>query len=73
MPHVCQRQDPGYLEVLEKLTLAWAEQRKVQVWHRSETAGIVLEYLLSPCIARGFVQNTGVQGSTVHSTEFSVR
>lgn len=34
MDEANQRQDPSYLEVLEKLTLAWAEQRKVRVWHR---------------------------------------
>ncbi len=27
-----KKQDPHYLQVLEKLTLAWAEKRKVQVW-----------------------------------------
>ncbi len=42
-----QRQDPRYLEVLEKLTLAWAEQRKARVWHRSEKTGKVFEYVLS--------------------------
>jgi len=34
MDEADQRQDPVYLQSLEKLTLAWAEQRKVQVWHR---------------------------------------
>lgn len=61
MDEAGQRQDPGYLEVLEKLTLAWAEQRKAQVWHRSETAGMVLEYLVSPY----FIEPYAV-GQTTH-------
>ncbi len=36
MDEADQRQDPVYLQSLEKLTLAWAEQRKVQVWHRKQ-------------------------------------
>ncbi|MCJ7621879.1 MAG: WYL domain-containing protein, partial [Anaerolineaceae bacterium] len=43
-----QRFDPGYLGALEKLTLAWAENRKVQVWHRSTKTGKVHEYTFSP-------------------------
>ena len=56
-----QKQDPRYLEVLEKLTLAWAEQRKVQIWHRSETAGAVFEYTFSPY----FIEPYAV-GQTTH-------
>jgi CRISPR-associated endonuclease/helicase Cas3 len=43
-----QRLDPVYLEVLEKLTLAWAEQRKVRVWHRHEGTGVIHEYIFAP-------------------------
>ena len=43
-----QWQDPVYLQSLEKLTLAWAEQRKAKIWHRSDKAGKVFEYLLCP-------------------------
>ena len=43
-----QRQDPVYLQALEKLTLAWAEQRKVRVWHRHEASGQIHEYIFSP-------------------------
>jgi len=43
-----QRIDPVFLGVLEKLTLAWAEERKVRVWHRHEDSGQVNEYLFSP-------------------------
>jgi CRISPR-associated endonuclease/helicase Cas3 len=56
-----QWQDPRYLEVLEKLTLAWAEQRKVKVWHRSDKAGKVFEYLLCPY----FIEPYAV-GQTTH-------
>jgi CRISPR-associated endonuclease/helicase Cas3 len=48
MDEAAQRHDPVYLQSLERLTLAWAEQRKVQVWHRSERLGKVIEYLFSP-------------------------
>jgi predicted DNA-binding transcriptional regulator YafY len=43
-----QRQDPVYLQALEKLTLAWAGQRKTRVWHRSERTSSISEYLFSP-------------------------
>lgn len=56
-----QWQDPRYLDVLEKLTLAWAEQRKVKVWHRSDKAGKVFEYFLCP----HFIEPYAV-GQTTH-------
>lgn len=43
-----QKQDPVYLQALEKLTLAWAENRKVKVWHRSEKEQEIHEYDFSP-------------------------
>jgi predicted DNA-binding transcriptional regulator YafY len=36
MDEADQRQDPVYLQSLEKLTIAWAEHKKVQVWHRKQ-------------------------------------
>jgi predicted DNA-binding transcriptional regulator YafY len=48
MDEVGQRHDPVFLQSLERLTLAWAEQRKVQVWHRSERTGEVSEYIFCP-------------------------
>jgi CRISPR-associated endonuclease/helicase Cas3 len=61
MDEADQRQDPRYLEVLEKLTLAWAEQKKVKVWHRSEKTGKVFEYLICPY----FIEPYAV-GQTTH-------
>ncbi|MBI2758768.1 MAG: CRISPR-associated helicase Cas3' [Chloroflexi bacterium] len=61
MDEADQRQDPHYLEVLERLTLAWAEQRKAKVWHRSEKTGKVFEYLLCPY----FIEPYAV-GQTTH-------
>jgi CRISPR-associated endonuclease/helicase Cas3 len=61
MDEADQRQDPVYLQSLEKLTLAWAEQRKARVWHRSEKTGIVFEYLLCPY----FIEPYAV-GQTTH-------
>ncbi len=56
-----QWQDPRYLDVLEKLTLAWAELRKVKVWHRSDKAEKVFEYFLCPY----FIEPYAV-GQTTH-------
>jgi predicted DNA-binding transcriptional regulator YafY len=36
MDEAAQRHDPVYLQALEKLTLAWAECRKIQLWHRKK-------------------------------------
>lgn len=43
-----QWQDANYLRVLEVLTLAWAEGRKVQVWHRKSHGEPVNCYTFSP-------------------------
>ena len=43
-----QRQDPTYLRALETLTLAWAERRKVRVWHRYTENGQLYEYIFAP-------------------------
>jgi CRISPR-associated endonuclease/helicase Cas3 len=66
MDEAAQRHDPVYLQSLERLTLAWAEQRKVQVWHRSEKTGKVFEYLFSPY----FIEPYAV-GQTTHVIGFS--
>lgn len=48
MDEAAQRHDPVYLQSLERLTLAWAEQRKVQVWHRKEAGQPVQMHVFSP-------------------------
>ena len=48
MDDAARRHDPRYLQVLEKLTLAWAETRKVRVWHRREPAATVYVYTFAP-------------------------
>lgn len=48
MDSQAQRHDPVYLEVLETLTRAWSEQRKVRVWHQHGSTGKVHTYVLSP-------------------------
>ena len=40
-------QDPHYISVLETLTLAWAEGRKVNIWHRHTETNQVYQYLFS--------------------------
>lgn len=42
-----QRQDPNFLRTLETLTIAWAQLRKVQIWHRKEDDQIT-KYIFSP-------------------------
>ncbi len=61
MDDATQWQDPRYLDVLEQLTLAWAELRKVKVWHRSDRAEKVFEYFLCPY----FIEPYAV-GQTTH-------
>ncbi|MEW6568784.1 MAG: WYL domain-containing transcriptional regulator [Chloroflexota bacterium] len=55
------RQDPRYLDVLEKLTVAWAEERKVRVWHRHAESGEVRDFKLAPY----FIEPYAV-GQTAH-------
>jgi len=55
-----QRQDPVYLAALERLTLAWAELRKVQVWHRHDDDN-VYQYTFAPY----FIEPYAV-GQTTH-------
>lgn len=43
-----KRSAPHYLQVLEKLTLGWAEKRKVQIWYRKAEGGAVKEYCFCP-------------------------
>lgn len=43
-----RRYDPNYLQALERLTLAWAEQRMALVWHRHEGTGEVRRYAFAP-------------------------
>jgi len=42
-----RRHDPVYMEVLETLTRAWSQGRKVHLWHRHES-GRVYEYDFDP-------------------------
>jgi len=42
-----RRHDPVYMEVLETLTRAWSQGRKVHLWHRHES-GQVYEYDFDP-------------------------
>lgn len=62
-----QRHDPRYLEVLEKLTLAWAKGQRVKVWHRGKDERIY-EYNFAPYFIEPYAvgQTTHVTG--VHGT-----
>ena len=48
MDDAARRHDPRFLQVLETLTLAWAEERKVRIWHRHEETRRVYEYVFAP-------------------------
>lgn len=47
MDETARREDPLYLQVLEKLTLAWAEQKKTRIWYRKPN-GEVSENIFCP-------------------------
>ncbi|GAB4505464.1 MAG: WYL domain-containing protein [Anaerolineales bacterium] len=66
MDEADQRQDPRYLEVLEKLTLAWAEQRKARVWHRKQPKEPVHEHVFDVY----FIEPYAI-GQSVHVIGFS--
>jgi len=66
MDEAAQRHDPVYLQALERLTLAWAEQRKVQVWHRKDQAEALQIHVFSPY----FIEPYAV-GQTTHVIGFS--
>ncbi len=40
--------DSGYLNSLEKITLAWAQQVKIQLWYQSDASEEVKVYIFSP-------------------------
>jgi predicted DNA-binding transcriptional regulator YafY len=48
MDDAAQRHDPVYLHVLETLTRAWSERRKVQVWHQHGETRQVHDYVFAP-------------------------
>lgn len=61
MEEAAQRHDPRFLEILETLTLAWATQRKVRLWHRHESTRSVNDYIFAPY----FVEPYAI-GQTTH-------
>ncbi len=67
MDDEAQRHDPKYLEVLEKLTLAWAEGQLVKVWHRGKEERIseytFAPYFIEPYAVGQTTHVTGVQGA----------
>ena len=64
MDDQARRYDPVYLDVLETLTRAWSQGRKVRVWHRL-VDGQVFEYEFSPY----FIEPYAV-GHTSHAIGF---
>jgi len=62
MDESLQRHDPIFLGVLEKITLAWAEERKLHIWHQHQESGRVYKYKFSPY----FVEPYAV-GQSIHT------
>lgn len=76
MDDEAQRHDPKYLEVLEKLTLAWAEGQMVKIWHRGKEERIG-EYVFSPYFIEPYAVGqtthvTGVHGSQKQRITFKL-
>ena len=55
-----QKNDPVYLNALELLTEAWAENRKTHIWHKSEKEQVIHDYKFSPY----FIEPNAVGQST---------
>lgn len=61
MEDEAQRHDPCFLGVMETLTTAWAEGKRVRLWHRHEATRRIFEYTFEPY----FVEPYAV-GQTTH-------
>jgi len=59
MDQAAKRADPRFVEVLETLTRAWSDERKVHIWYRSPR-GVVNEYTLAPY----FIEPYGIGRTT---------
>lgn len=70
------RHDPRFLEVIEKLTLSWAEKRRVKVWHRGKDNRIheydFAPYLIEPYAAGKTSHVLGVHGPNNRRITFKV-
>ena len=55
-----KRQDPRYLQVLERLTVAWAGKQKTHLWYRSGDGGQIKEHIFCPF----FIEVSAVGQST---------
>lgn len=55
-------QDPHYIQVLEKLTLAWAKNQCVEVWYKKALEGDITKYTYCP-----FFIEVGAIGQSIYS------
>lgn len=55
-------QDPHYLQVLEKITLAWATKQKVHLWYHKPNVTEIKEYTFCP-----YFIEAGAIGQTIYS------
>lgn len=70
------RHDPRFLDVVEKLTLAWAEKKRVKIWHRAKDNRIYdydfSPYFLEPYAAGKTTHVLGVHGAKDNRITFKV-
>lgn len=70
------RHDPRFLEVVEKLTLAWAEQKRVTIWHRAKDNRIYdydfAPYFIEPYAAGKTTHVLGVHGPNDKRITFKI-
>lgn len=55
-------QDPLYMQVLEKITLAWAKKQKVHLWYQKPNVNEIKEYFFCP-----FFIEAGAVGQTIYT------
>ncbi len=66
MDEAAQRHDPVYLQALENLTQAWAEQHQVKLWYRKNPADVLQVHIFCPY----FIEPYAV-GQATHVIGFS--
>jgi len=76
MDDEAQRHDPKYLEVLETLTLAWAEGYRVKIWHRGKDERIrdysFVPYFIEPYAVGQTTHVTGIYGPSEKRITFKL-
>lgn len=76
MDEESQRHDPRFLEVLETLTLSWAQERRVHLWYRGPDGRVrefdFAPYFIEPYAVGQTIHVLGVHGARDHPITFKV-